>query len=591
MKPNVTKQTIQLYWQHLSKYKLKSTFITTMVVAAVISGQFLVPLIAANILDKLSQGNVSEFSLINDFGPYLIALALLLLIELVLWRVSIFYFWTLQGNIMKQLSERCFNFLMYQSHRFHSDNFGGSLISQSNKFVKAFERIIDETLFSIVTIITAYFATIIILLPRAPQYVFVFTIVSLSYIAVLIWRTKKAHPYNIREATSESRQTAQLADSITNVETIKPFANEELEGQLYERKTRDVLNKTLATRNIITVNEIMFTMFNATLYFIAIVFAIISVTVYNANLGTVLLITSYTSNLLRRFWELQQVMRTLTRGFGDAHDMTNLLQESPEIKDPAKPLNFSSIRGDIKFSNVTFAYPENPNKPLFNNLDLHIKPGEKIGLVGHSGGGKSTITKLILRLMDINKGSISIDGYDISKVKQNDLRQKIAYVPQEPLMFHRTLTENIRYGQLNASEEEVKAAAKMANADEFIEGLNKGYDTLVGERGTKLSGGQRQRIAIARAMLKNAPILLLDEATSALDSESEQLVQDALWKLMEGRTAIIIAHRLSTIQKMDRILVIDNGKVVEQGTHKELIRQNGTYASLWQHQTGGFLED
>lgn len=591
MKPNVTKQTIKLYWQHLSHYKIKSFFITTMVVGAVISGQFLVPLITANILDTLTQNNISDLSLSKDFAPYLAILALLLLIELVLWRVSIYLFWTMEAKIMKQLSERCFNFLMYQTHRFHSNNFGGSLVSQSNKFVKAFERILDETLFSIITIIASYFATIIILLPRAPQYVLVFTIVSLAYIFVLFWRTKKAHPYNVREATAESNQTAQLADAITNVETIKPFANENLENKLFEKKTKDVLNKSLATRNIVTFNEIIFNSFSASLYFIAIFFAIISVVVYGSSIGTVVLIASYTSNLLRRFWELQQVMRTLTRGFGDAHDMTMLLQQTPEIQDTKNPVEFNSVRGDIKFSNVTYAYPENLNKPLFKNLDLHIKPGEKIGLVGHSGGGKTTITKLILRLMDINKGEISIDGFDISKVKQESLRQKIAYVPQEPLMFHRTLSQNIRYGQLDATEQEIIAAAKMAHADEFIRGLHKGYDTLVGERGTKLSGGQRQRIAIARAMLKNAPIIILDEATSALDSESEKLIQDALWKLMEGKTTIIIAHRLSTIQKMDRILVLENGEIVEQGTHKELIRKEGPYASLWQHQSGGFIEN
>jgi ATP-binding cassette subfamily B protein len=222
---------------------------------------------------------------------------------------------------------------------------------------------------------------------------------------------------------------------------------------------------------------------------------------------------------------------------------------------------------------------------------LSIHAGEKIGLVGHSGSGKTTFTRLLLRFSDLDKGEILIDGQNIANITQDDLHNEIAYVPQEPLLFHRSIKENISYGQPAASMSEIDKAAKQAHAEDFIEQLPKGYETLVGERGVKLSGGQRQRIAIARALLKDAPILLLDEATSALDSESEALIQDALWKLMEGRTAIVIAHRLSTIQRMDRIVVMDDGKIVEQGSHKKLLKLGGTYAKLWARQSGGFIED
>ncbi|HPD99403.1 MAG TPA: ATP-binding cassette domain-containing protein, partial [Candidatus Saccharibacteria bacterium] len=230
-------------------------------------------------------------------------------------------------------------------------------------------------------------------------------------------------------------------------------------------------------------------------------------------------------------------------------------------------------------------------QPLFTDFNVSMKAGQKVGLVGPSGGGKSTITKLLLRMMDVTSGEISIDGQNITDVAQDELRNVIAYVPQEPILFHRTLKENIAYGHPQATQQQIIAAAKAAHADEFIALLPKGYDTLVGERGVKLSGGQRQRVAIARAMLKNAPILLLDEATSALDSDNEQLIQKALWSLMNNRTAIVIAHRLSTIQKMDRILVIDNGIIIEDGTHETLLQQNGLYASLWAHQSGGFVVD
>jgi ATP-binding cassette subfamily B protein len=247
-------------------------------------------------------------------------------------------------------------------------------------------------------------------------------------------------------------------------------------------------------------------------------------------------------------------------------------------------------KGNINFKDVDFKHTGS-DEAIFSSFNLDIKAGQKIGLVGHSGAGKTTFTRLLLRFSDLQSGEILIDGQNIAKITQESLHQSIAFVPQEPLLFHRSIRENIAYGKPGASTKAIISAAKRAHADEFVDQLANGYETLVGERGVKLSGGQRQRIAIARAMLKDAPILLLDEATSALDSESEVLIQDALWKLMEGRTAIVIAHRLSTIQKMDRIIVLEQGQIVEQGSHKELLALNGTYAKFWAHQSGGFMED
>jgi len=228
---------------------------------------------------------------------------------------------------------------------------------------------------------------------------------------------------------------------------------------------------------------------------------------------------------------------------------------------------------------------------VLHGIDLTIAPGEMVGIVGPSGSGKSTLTRLLLRFSDIDGGAIMIDGQNIAQITQDDLRRFIAYVPQEPLLFHRSIRENIAYGSPKATEKEIVAAARKANAAEFIDHLPDGYDTMVGERGVKLSGGQRQRIAIARAILKNAPILVLDEATSALDSESEILIQEALQKLMQNRTTIVIAHRLSTIQKMDRIVVLADGAIVEQGPHQKLIARKGVYAQMWGHQSGGFIEE
>lgn len=285
------------------------------------------------------------------------------------------------------------------------------------------------------------------------------------------------------------------------------------------------------------------------------------------------------------------IIRNVENGLDEIAPMYEIIKLEPEIKDPPHPEKSNISTGGISFNKLKFSYGDaaSGTKKLFSNFNLDIKPGEKIGLVGPSGGGKTTITKLILRFMDVDGGEILIDGQNIANITQNDLRKNITYVPQEPLLFHRSLKENIAYGKPGATEAEIIEVAKKARAHEFITPLKSGYNTLVGERGTKLSGGQRQRVAIARAMLKPAPILILDEATSALDSESEKKIQEALWELMKNKTAIVVAHRLSTIKHMDRIIVIENGKIKEQGSHTELIKLKGSYANLWQHQSGGFV--
>lgn len=265
--------------------------------------------------------------------------------------------------------------------------------------------------------------------------------------------------------------------------------------------------------------------------------------------------------------------------------------EPKNVSDPEVPAEIpSSKRLTLALHNVGFRYPgTNGKRAAIDHFDLEVRPGEKVGVVGYSGSGKTTLTKLLLRFMDVTDGGIFLNNTNVRDLRQADLRRHISYVPQEPLLFHRSIRENIAYAAPDASDKDILAAAKAAYISEFVDDLPEGYDTIVGERGIKLSGGQRQRVAIARALLKNAPILVLDEATSALDSESEQYIQKALWKLMKNRTAIVVAHRLSTIQKMDRIVVMDKGKVVDIGTHTELLKREGIYAKLWAHQSGGYL--
>jgi ATP-binding cassette subfamily B protein len=270
--------------------------------------------------------------------------------------------------------------------------------------------------------------------------------------------------------------------------------------------------------------------------------------------------------------------------------MSDILSRNIKVTDKPNALVLNNINPKIKFDGVSYKY-EDKNDYVIEKINLEVKAGEKIGLVGHSGAGKTTMTHLLLRFMDVIDGSIMIDGHDIREVTQKSLRDSIAYVPQEPMLFHRSLRENIIYGVPDASEEIIWQAIKQANAEEFIKKLPCGIDTIVGERGIKLSSGQKQRVAIARAILKDAPILVLDEATSALDSESEKLIQDSLEKLMKGRTSIVIAHRLSTIASLDYIVVIGNGKIIEKGTHQELLKGDKTYAKLWNHQSGGFIQE
>ena len=290
-------------------------------------------------------------------------------------------------------------------------------------------------------------------------------------------------------------------------------------------------------------------------------------------------------------WEFNGIYRRLEDALTDAALFIEYKDTPSKIDDKNDATDLTVSKGKIELKDVSFSHESEGIDGLFKDFNLTIPAGQRVGVVGHSGAGKSTLVNLLLRFIDSDQGSILIDNQSTKDVTQQSLHEAIAYVPQEPALFHRSLSENIAYGKADATDAEIQHAASRAHASEFIDVLPDGYSTMVGERGVKLSGGQRQRIAIARAILKDAPILVLDEATSALDSESEKLIQASLDELMKDRTAIVIAHRLSTIAKLDRIIVLDNGKIIEDGTHNELLEKGGTYASLWNHQSGGFIED
>ncbi len=589
-KKSTNKRTISLFWNFTKPRRKYFWLSTTLAATGVFIQDIVPPLIVASVFNKIQNTPVDQLKF-SDFQVQIFLYGFLMLVSVLIWRVQVWFLWKFEIKTIEEIASFIFDHLQRMGSNFHANRFGGSLVSQTNKFLGAYERIMDEFTWSVTTGIVSFVTSLIILTAVAPYYALVFLFISFIYFWIAWKQTVKTMQYDRALAKSESDRTAKIADMITNVSAVTTYAGENYENKLFEKQARTTTKKYQKLLSKVMVNDIVSHTMTNSIAFISLLSGIVAISILDAPSGVLFLAVNYTLQLTRRLWESRRTLRNFNRAFGDATDMTNILDLKPDIIDSPNAANLEKGRGDIKFNNVDFYYPDQTDKILFSKLNIHIKPGEKIGLVGKSGSGKTTMTKLLLRLMEISDGEILIDNKNISEVTQQSLRQSISYVPQEPLMFHRSIAENIKYGNPEASLNEVLAVSKMANAYEFIKELPEGFETLVGERGVKLSGGQRQRVAISRAMIKNAPILLLDEATSALDSESEVLIQDALWKLMEGRTAIVIAHRLSTIQKMDRIIVMDDGNIVEQGTHKELIRTKGTYSDLWKHQSGGFMND
>jgi len=412
---------------------------------------------------------------------------------------------------------------------------------------------------------------------------------SVLFIAFQIYVAKFRQPLRVERAQADTEVTATLADAISNQQAIALFS-----AKTHERNIFNAVNEKwrAATNRLWITDEWIWA--GIGLFILAIEAALMFGGIYYwqqglLTVGDFVLIQAYLLTTFERLVNINRELRGVFSALAEAGEMLEILETPHGVPDlpHAKPLHVS--KGELSFNTVAFSF--HSDKPVLKHLSLHIKGGEKVALVGPSGAGKSTITKLLLRLFDVTGGSITIDGQNIKESTQDSLRSAIAFVPQEPVLFHRTLMENIRYGRFDASDEEVFEASKKAHCHEFISSLPEGYTTLVGERGIKLSGGERQRVAIARAILKNAPILVLDEATSSLDSQSEALIQDALLVLMQGKTTIAIAHRLSTIMNMDRIVVLERGDIVATGSHEELLRQGGLYQKLWNIQAGGFIAD
>lgn len=589
-----TRQIIKIYWQHAWRYPGLVVGVLISTFAAVLMFRLIPPFIAANVLRRLSQGNYVKGDVWGSFGHQILLYGVLTIVGgVVVWRIVSYLIWNLESKVVRDLYRTMFNHLMTMDAAFHSNTFGGSLVSQSNKLINSYIRLQDTFVFQVYTLLISLVFIAITLYSRATLFVWALLGFSFIFIGLTVVLSRRVRQLSAIEAAAHNRATGYLADAITNVMAVKSFASTQYEKRRYAEATDITRQRTIDMMWASIKRDVVASSVTSFVQVMSVIVAVVAVVAKDSNVATVYLMLSYSTLIADRLWEFSaSVIRNYNRSIGDAQEPVATLNTVPAVQDPTNPQKLKVNKGAIDIVDMNFTHEETPNhKLLFKDFNLHIKPGEKIGLVGHSGSGKTSLTRLLQRFMDVDGGEILVDGQNIASVKQDDLRQALAYVPQEPLLFHRSIRENIAYGKPSASDAEILSASKKANADEFIKELPKGYETLVGERGVKLSGGQRQRIAIARAMLKNAPILVLDEATSALDSESEKLIQDALWKLMEGRTAIVIAHRLSTIQRMDQIVVLENGKVIEQGNHKDLLAAKGTYAKLWAHQSGGFLED
>lgn len=584
--------TLKWFWHFTKPDKHLFFASSSLVVFAIIINETIPPYVVSRAFNKLTalqaSGQPLEFWSFDHYAWIYIGL---LLCGFVLWRLQVIIMWLFEIRATQRVMKHIFDHLQQQSSAFHANHFGGALVSDANKFGAGFERFMDDFTWAILTGTVAMTGALIVLSTVTWRLALALFIGCALYLFVMSRRTLMQMKFDRAVALAESNRTAKLADNITNVATVRAFAGESIENDIFHKQTERVKHDYHALMKVAMKNEAISQIGTTSINITAFVGGLIIVSVFNAPLGALFLAVNYTLTLSRRLWESNRVIRNVNRSLGDAHNMTQMLELAPEIADNPDAEPFQATQGTVEFENVTFRYEDDNSRDVFNGLSMKIPAGQKVGLVGPSGGGKTTITKLIMRFMDIQNGAIKIDNHDIAKLRLKDLRSSLTSVPQEPLLFHRTIAENISYGKVDASPENIQRVTKLAHAHEFINELPQGYETLVGERGVKLSGGQRQRIAIARAMLHDAPILVLDEATSALDSESEVLIQDALWKLMESKTALVIAHRLSTIQKMDRIIVMDKGKIVKEGSHQELLTKKGLYARLWSHQSGGFIDE
>ncbi|HCE3066125.1 TPA: ABC transporter ATP-binding protein [Vibrio parahaemolyticus] len=544
------------------------------------------------LVDWLSTSNPETFLQDNRADLIFYGVLLLVVMPLLVVIYSLLVHQTLLGNYPMSIRWLAHRYLLNQSLNFYQDDFAGRVATKVMQTSLAVRETVMKSM-DVFVYVTVYFTSMVVMLAAVDWRLMIPMIVwLLVYIAIQIYFVPKLKDVASEQADARSTMTGRIVDSYTNIQTVKLFSHSQRETQYAEQGMKGFLNTVYRQMRLVTGFDVAVEISNYIL-----VFSVAALSIYlwldsAISVGAIAIAVSLALRVNGMSMWIMWEVGALFENMGTVVDGMKTLSKPIDIQDKPNAKDLVVSQGGIQFDNVSFHYGE--NKGVINHLNLDIKPGEKVGLVGRSGAGKSTLVNLLLRFHDVEEGSIKIDGQNIADVTQDSLRSKIGMVTQDTSLLHRSIRDNILYGNPTASEEELLKATKQAHAHEFIETLtdpfgNVGYDAQVGERGVKLSGGQRQRIAISRVLLKDAPLLVLDEATSALDSEVEAAIQESLNELMQGKTVIAIAHRLSTIAQMDRLIVLDKGNVVEQGTHQELIAHNGIYAQLWAHQTGGFL--
>lgn len=581
---NINKETLRFYWKQARKHRVSFFMMLIMIPVGATIIDSILPYFLSQAIGSIGNNDYDQMKSFLVFGGA---------IGIVGAALNFIGFQAMANHesyVLAHLREETFSSLMKKDHHFFSNQKIGAMTSRYIDFVRNHIAIQDLFIIRTLSFILTVGSGVIILAFQS----WIVALIVVGLVAVLVieirWSTKLRAPWRHERKTLVSEIHGAVADALTNNLIVRSFAGEQREInhlKSYTGRFTKIYKKDIG---FVTAEGSSRVALMVVVQIIAIAVSASMVAGHTLTLAGAIFMLAYMQRIGSQLFILGDIIHGYDQALLDSQPMTEMLLTPNLVVDATDASKLVVSSPTITFDNVGYSYPDG-KEAVLSNITTAIAAGQKVGMIGHSGAGKSTITQLLLRFSDVTKGSILIDGQDIRTISQASLRENIAYVPQEPMLFHRSLRENIAYGKPSATEKEIRRAAKQANALGFIDKLPHGLETLVGERGIKLSGGQRQRIAIARAILKDAPILILDEATSALDSESEKLIQDALQKLMKGRTSIVIAHRLSTIAKLDRIIVLDNGTIVEDGTHADLLKQKGIYASLWSHQSGGFIEE
>jgi ATP-binding cassette subfamily B protein len=593
--------TLAFCWDQIEGQKRQLITSWVVMALAVVTADVACPLVFASILSRvasLPHGTVAgEW---HTFGPLLLAYGIAGLIAMGLWRVAGWLEWGACVRSFARGVNNGYEHLLKLSYRWHMDHPAGEVISSLGNFSWAFVEMVDVASWGLLPVAVVVVSAIVVLACFVWPASLALLVMVAGFVYVLARRLRQVRSASEEFEHHHSKATGVVADTVTNLMAVRTAAAEPEERRRVEDLMRQSVDADLRARSIFMRTQLQLEGSIVVGTLLALIAGTTMAVHHWASTAALYLILYYSAQVALSLQQSFEHLRSFARSLGRAAKFTAIAGVEVEITESPAAGPLRVHKGRVEFNHVDFGYRS--RALLFDDLSFAVLPGEHVALVGPSGSGKSTLSKLLLRFMDVEGGEILIDGQDVSDVTLASLRSHISYVPQDPQLLHRTIAENICYGLGTEPGEAgrpvpmvdydlVHAVGRAAHVEEFVHGLPDRYDTVVGERGLKLSGGQRQRVAIAQAMAKQAPILVLDEATSALDSESEHLVQEALWRLMQDSTALVIAHRLSTIAHMDRIVVLDQGRIVEEGTHRQLLKEGtaGIYGRLWQHQSGGFL--